>query len=531
MVIVRALGLATGCLLLSALASPMPAAAPAHELSMAEFNGAKAALSAARHGDWERAESMAERVGHPLVDRIVVWLSLTRRPDPRFEDLVAFAQESTDWPAAATLRLRAEESLPLALAPQSVINWFDANPPRTESGRLRLAEALLAVGRETEGMAALREVWVNADFSTRFENDFLSRHGERMGEADHIARLDRLLWDRQFEAAERMLARVPEGYRFLAMARARLLADEPGVDAAIARVPKALRGDPGLTYARLLWRDRRDRFESSMEILVEPPENLIRPEAWWRLRNDLMRTAFDNGFIADAYRLASRHAQTDGIGFAEAEWMAGWIALRFLGEPAVAFEHFVAMASQVSYPISIGRAAYWAGRAAEAMEDMTAAHAWYEAAAAQATTFYGQLAAERLGRDHLTLPAEPVFSDSERRAFESRQVVQAARLLGRLGEQALARRFLVHLALEATSAAEYAAVSAMAAEYGQPRTAVRAAKIAARIGLSLVENGYPVVAVSELAAIEQGSSTIEAATVLALARQESEFDPRAVPWD
>ena len=51
---------------------------------------------------------------------------------------------------------------------------------------------------------------------------------------------------------------------------------------------------------------------------------------------------------------------------ADFHFMAGWIALRFLGDPATARGHFAHIDDGRTDPIVLARAAYWRGRAAEA---------------------------------------------------------------------------------------------------------------------------------------------------------------------
>lgn len=528
MTIWRTLGLLTGCLALSLSSMTAGAVPQARHPSQTDFNLAKIVVNAAQRDEWSRAQALAERGADPLTAKILTWLSLTGRKDSAFEDLVAFATENPDWPNMTTIALRAEENLPLTLSPQSVLAWFDAHPPITNSGKVRLAGAYFDLGREQEGLRLLREGWINADGTQAFELAVLTRYGDRLGIEDHIARLDRLIWDGHYDAARRMFPRVPEGHRHLAIARIDLLNDEQGVDRTIARVPDSLKNHPGLAYARLAWRNKRDRYEDTLEILLAPPETLMRPDAWWRLREQTIRTAFRNGYLADAYWLSSRHSQEDGIGFAESEWMSGWLALRFLNEPAVAFEHFVTMAGMVSYPISLGRAAYWAARAAEAMGDSSIAVMWYERAALQSTTYYGQLAAQRIGHAQLALPVDPVPTAAEREAFAEREVVKAAKLLGRLDEPWLARRFMVHLAQQAKTAADYVLIADLARAYADASTTVRVSKIASALGLSLVEAGFPVIEMPPPATMDSVAAPPEPALVLAVARQESELQPTAV---
>src|SRR5260370_15453596 len=76
----------------------------------------------------------------------------------------------------------------------------------------------------------------------------------------------------------------------------------------------------------------------------------------------------------------------------EQEFTAGWIALRFLNDPAVAAQHFARIGVGSVNPTALARAGYWQGRAAQAAGNAQRAHAAHAAAAAQSTSYYGQLA-------------------------------------------------------------------------------------------------------------------------------------------
>ena len=93
--------------------------------------------------------------------------------------------------------------------------------------------------------------------------------------------------------------------------------------------------------------------------------------------------------------------------------MTGWIALRFLADPATALKHFAHVDDGSVDPIVLARAAYWRGRAAEAIGQFEEMHAQYEAAAHYPTAYYGQLARARLGIDEIVLqnpPSKPIFA-------------------------------------------------------------------------------------------------------------------------
>jgi len=109
----------------------------------------------------------------------------------------------------------------------------------------------------------------------------------------------------------------------------------------------------------------------------------------------MTRRLLAKGHISEAYRLAKANGLSSGARFVEAEWLAGWIALCHLNEPKVARAHFDLIGKRVAYPISRARAAYWAGRAADADRDREAAAKLFHAPSRHGTTYYGQLAAAR----------------------------------------------------------------------------------------------------------------------------------------
>jgi soluble lytic murein transglycosylase len=250
----------------------------------------------------------------------------------------------------------------------------------------------------------------------------------------------------------------------------------------------------------------------------------VRPRRWWTERHILARRALDDGEVTTAYRLAADHGQTSAAAIAEAEWLAGWVALRFLGEPILAYRHFVAMHRVVRMPISVARAAYWAGRAAEAAAVPLESERWYRRAVTRPTTFYGQLATLALGREVLTLPAGP--HPAAAGAFEARELVRLARLLGELDEGELMGAVLARLLDQASSPAERALIAHIGLDYGLAHVSIRAAKRALRDDTMLIESAYPVPAA--LAPGPGGAGLLEPGLLLALARQESEMNRRVV---
>jgi soluble lytic murein transglycosylase len=338
-----------------------------------------------------------------------------------------------------------------------------------------------------------------------------------------VARLDRMLWEGRRSGVPAMLKLVPREQALLAEARVALQSFAPDVSGRIAKVPAALRDDPGLVYDRIRWRRAKGLNEETWELLLKPWErDGRRPDKWWLERRIQARNALERGHYSEAYRLAGAPGQPpSGADYAEAEWLAGWIALRFLKDPKAATKHFGRLYEAVRFPISKARGAYWSARAADARGDRTSALNWYELAARHPTAYYGQLALAALGRRTAdALPGEPEPSAEEVRRFEARELVRVVRMLDAAGLGDWIRPFVLRLDEIVEGPGERTLVGRLARDAGRLELAVRAAKQASQDGVTLIETGYPVV--------ETPQGGPERALLLAVSRQESEFNARAV---
>ena len=510
-------------------------------LSPADQQIYRDAFAAARTADWNTARGAADRAAERLPAKVLRWLELTRNQGGRtasFAEIVDFADRNPDWPLPALLRQRAEEAS--ADVPDAVLlPYFQKNRPATPDGKLRFADMLAASGQRDAALALVRDLWVSPEIGPDTEAAILSRYADGLRPQDHLARLDRLLWDGQESAARREMAQVPEERRRLAEARLAFVQARPDADALAAQLPAPLRDDPGLRFEEARRDRKQDRLEDAAAILLTARRDPAgHVNAWWSERNVLTRRLLDQGGAKDrlAYDVASRHgiaepgggngngnAAASAAEYADAEFLAGWIALRRLGDPVGAATHFARLHAAVRMPISIARAAYWAARAAEAQGSAEDARRWYAEAAAQGTTFYGQLAAAKLGAAASPrFPALPRPDDAARAAFDRKELVRAARMLAELGEGETAKLFLFRLSAAATTPEELALVVALADAAGRPDVAVSAARRAtAAEGVPPLEPGYPVLPV-----VRKGLA--EAPLVLAITRQESVFDPGAV---
>ncbi len=489
------------------------------------------ALDAADRQQWSAARQAVAALRSPLLLTYIDWRELAESSEPiAFGRYRAFLSSHADWPRLGTIRVQAERRLDASVDYAERRAFFAGQPPRTREGRIRLAEAELAIGSPERGRGLAREAWILDNFSPSEEAFFLGQFGHLLTAADHDARLRRLLWDKRQDEARRMFRRVDGGLVRLAEARLALQDLEPGVDRRLGAVPARLVRDPGLLYDRLRWRRLKGRDADARELLLDPPDELERPAAWWDERAYQIREALAQRNFRAAYALAKRHGQSpaEAASFAEAEWLLGWLALRHANQPAQALGRFAQMYDAVRTPISRSRAAYWAGRAAAALGDRRATARWYGLAAEHPTTYYGQLALGELGEplalavQAARFAATPVVDP----LFDNQPQVQLVRLFCALEIADRAVPFLQRLMLDQEDKGR---VMLLAHDCGRPDLVVELGKHGVSAGVVDPLVSFPVPAHDGLLDPEGGpeGGSVEPALLLAIARQESHFDPAA----
>ncbi len=484
-----------------------------------EAQAMRTALELVAGKDWDGALRVAQRdVGRDLV----LWHRL-RAGDGVLGDYEDFLSRNADWPGLDLLRKQGEAAVARSTTPERVVRYFAGNPPQTGAGAAALIRALQALGRADQAEDAAMQAWSELSLTAEDEAAILSLAPSSVALV-HELRLDRLLWQGREAEAQRMLPRVPKGWQAQARARLALRAGAEGVTALINSVPSAQAKDAGLAYERFIWRMKRDMYDDALPLILDrstSPAALGDPQAWAERRAILTRWLLRQNRPKEAYKVASSHHLTRGGGYADLEFLSGFIALRRLNDPARALTHFRHLEAGVATPISLSRALYWQARAHEAGGDAQAATDSYRKAARHQTAYYGLLAAEKLG---LSLEAGLVSAarpaDWRKAGWAGSSVHRAAALALSAGDRALAKRFWLHLA-ESLDANGLDQLGDMALSLNQPHIAVLIGKAAAERGIILPRSYYPV---TDL--VPDGLA-VSRAFALAIARRESEFEPAA----
>ena len=490
--------------------------------SEAQRSAGRAALGLANGGRHAAAEAAAAQAD-PLVRKITLWLRLQQRGQASGAELAAWIAENPDWPLPITLGRRAEEALAADPDDARVLAHFARNPATTLDGAQRHAEALIRAGEAARATALLQAAWAGGFGDAAAESSFAERHAALLTAEDRWRRFDRLFLSRDLGDAARAAVWVDASHRPLADLRL-ALAGERGT-------PVTEGSDLGLlaASARMLRRQDRDAEAAAAWSAAAPLQRDLPPEAAkaiWAERQILARKLLRLGEDRLAYQTAAQHGQSEGEARLDAEFLAGWIALRRLADPALAERHFAMLGEASASTITRARAAYWQGRALEG-RDAARARARFTEAASLGTAFYGQLGALALGEDAARLSARirgivpPQPSEEAQRLFMGRELVAAAMALADLGDQRRARLFLLRMEELAPDPADRVMIARLGIALGRPDHAVWIARRAGADGVMLLPEGWP-------APYPAPDGVLEPAVVNAIARQESNFDPEAV---
>ena len=495
--------------------------------SKKDFALAKKAISEMKQAKWPNALKTAKKAKDKSIYNFIQWRHLlTKGNKASFYDYKNFIDKNNDYPRIGRVKYLAEHKLTTdTIAPKKIIDWFDENESLSGFGKMILGESFILTGDTQKGTLLIKEGWITAELSKSQLRFYRKKFKKYLNAEDYIKRADYLAWNNKYWDLKRLLRYLPKDYELLYTARQLLMSKSYGVDNAISKVPSKFKNDAGLNYDRLKWRRKRGRVESSLEILLNiknTKDYLVRPDKWWIEREIISRSLIYKKKYELAYKVASKHALTDGPEFAAAEWMSGWIALSFLNDPLLAKDHFENFYNNVGYPISTSRGAYWLAKTYDKLGKKDLAKQWFEKAANFLTTYYGQLAfMEIYPNQNFELSKDMEVSKDYRNIFFKKELVKTIHLLDELNEDKYAKHILRYLANDDIDKGSEILAAELATDIDRFDFAIQIAKIASYEKRFHNTFNYPIISTPTLI---NGRKIPETAFILSIIRQESEFD-------
>ncbi|TWI37369.1 soluble lytic murein transglycosylase [Mesorhizobium tianshanense] len=438
-------------------------------------------------------------------------------------DIADAAKMLPNWPGMIALRKNSERALYRENpAPDIVVQAFGGSQPLTVEGVVILARSYVSQGNVKAARSVLSPFWRTEKLEAKDEAAIIQEFGKLIPAADHRLRMERMFYADRVNSALRVAGLA--GAQQLADAWAAVSKGDKKAAKLLKAVPAAQR-PAGYIFAQAEYLRKQKKFSDAAAMMMKAPSDrnaLVDPDAWWAERRVLSRELVDQGDMKTAYRIVAAHAAESAANAADAEFHAGWYALRGLNDPNTAARHFARIADLAQGPMSLSRAYYWLGRAAEAGGPGSAKD-HFTRAAGYGTTFYGQLAGERVGRRILNI-AYPQPSAADRRNFANREAVSAIKRLQEAGYERYADTLYRDLAGQLTSPGELALLAAMAEKQGNHFLALKVGKIAGARGIDVGALSHPLGVIPDTADISGSGKAL----AYAIARQESEFNIGAV---
>ena len=483
----------------------------------------KRAFDDAARERFKSAMQLATQSQDPDMIKVVKWMAMVGASRyVNFSEIAQFLNLNHHWPKRKAL-IEAGEGKMLAIKDKQLLDfWFSQNAPVSVAAFILKYNRASKSERQAIRKYELVDYWINLRARAFEEKQFLQKFKKYLPKSAHIERLNQMLWARSTTVALRQAENLGKDYQRLAQARTKLIRNQPGVDRAIANVPTHLKQNPGLIFDRLKWRRQKGFHDAALGLLVNPEiEKGPYANRWWRERYRLARIYLKKGDNVTAYNLVSNHQTTSAYSYSQAEWFAGWIGLILRNNSFAAEQHFRRMYDMVNFPISKARGAYWTARALEAQGREDAAINWYDKAAGFMTTFYGQLAAQKVGYQlAIPLPEEIQPSPTDRQSFFQSELPRIILKLKEIPTKTPLKLLFKHLARHIKDPLNFSLAAELAAQIQQPDLAIFAAKQAAKNQIILSRSGYPTFDIKNY-------TDISPALIYAMIRQESGFDQYA----
>jgi soluble lytic murein transglycosylase len=498
-------------------------------LSDKDFEITKVVFDYVDRKQWKLALSDAQKMQDKTIYTLVNWMYLIdTQSGASFNEYQTFIKNYKDWPRINRIKFLAEHKINFDNnSPSSIIEYFSNNPPLSGFGRLRLAEAFLENNQTEKARNLVKDGFKDAELSKNDLKYFSKIFKKFLTHQDYVLRADYFAYEAKYKDLKDTLDYLNPDYQKLYNARAALFTKR-SADNLISQVPQSLKEDPGLIYDRIKWRRKKARFDDALTLMNQSAsDSLMRNQYLAKERLSVARDKISDKEYKVAYEILKDHRLSEGADYAEIEWHLGWLALSFTNQTDVALNHFLKMNAAVTYPISKARAAYWIGRTYKKLGQTNQSNTWFRTGSQYGATFYGQLSHIELNEKRFSINNNFKFSEDKYEEFKKNNpLAKSVIVLKELNRTRYTKDILRHLgdAEQNRTFEEISMAGVLAQEIERLDFAIQIAKNASYKNLNFLEISFPRIEVPKQV---KNQKILDSSVILALIRQESEFDTSA----
>lgn len=402
--------------------------------------------------DWTEALSWADSIkSENLKDAIIdyaLWKKYSNinisSADTEFDNLLLFIETHNYLPNIIDLKIKAESIYTTKNIPyQFVEKYFQKVKPFKTATAIKVLQDRFEANNQVMNEELKKDVtdtFQSYDFKDEERNQFLNIFGNYLTESDYAEKIENCLWDKNYNEANLLMENLSLPYRTLYSGIMEINKNPKYINNILRSVPRDLRENELLLYTRFVYLHKNGDKDEALKLLLNVSKDTKHSDKWWLYQKYYTRELIKDKDYKKAYYLAENNNLESGTAeYAEAQWLAGWIALTYLERPKDAYYHFYTMYNAVAFPVSQARGAYWAGRAMEADGNKDEAIKWYDLGSQYPLYFYGQLSFhaknELLDMPSLIntnpLPLEPSFTKKDEEKVLDNDIVKIAYLIAK----------------------------------------------------------------------------------------------------
>jgi soluble lytic murein transglycosylase len=471
--------------------------------------------------DWQEAIHHADLCNSHNVKKLLIYESILKNETDDFEAINAFTRASKGWPNKGKVQTQLEHAINDDSPSSLVVEYFNNTAPRNTRTFLYLAKQLNNKNSSYyENL--IKKAWYASDFGWLERRSFLNKHKDIITKTEIIKKINLLLDRKKISDAKNLFSYIDQDHIKLFSARIKLMKNYSRITALLKTIPEGLEDDDGLLHDISHWLEKRD-VEVNIAKYIQRHDARTNPENWADIRTRNVRYLLKQENYQLAYNIASQHNLKGGSSdFANLEWLSGWLALRFLNQPSLAYLHFENLYNNVKYPISLSRGAYWLSRSAAAMNNDEETKKWQTIAGQYSATFYGQMAVlEHSGKITLHIPDFPEFSNLEIRQFISNeQLIEIGLLYAHSDNLSSAADFFLAFINQTDDKDKIAKALTAVSTIGDKVLLNKIAKAASYKNILALQMTYPMMHIDQ--------PLKKQSLIMAIIRQESGFDENAV---
>lgn len=464
-----------------------------------------------------------------LTHKLINWVQLQKKGS--FPQIREFITKNPNWPRQDALHRQAEKDISSHRYPaQQITTWFKEYPPLTVAGLKTYAQAVQSINdqRRSLGQALLtceltplEFVDILKKFPSSFEKNAIFLKASQYlnsGESFSFNDIRPLLTKEDAKIIDSRLK-----IRNKQLTTKSLPLDDFSDDARKGVLLEQIR-----VHRKS---ELNDEAKTLLENLVfsendvdsaEASDPLRWAETAWTERNLIARRYLEERSYQKAYDIIQGHGLSRGENFANAEFLSGWIALRYLKKPELALSHFEKLHQGVKSPISVARAQYWIARTHKDLGNVDDSKNWYKKAQLHQATYYGQLAQKELSGETKPIRPKSLPVDQQlKKNFDNHEFVKIINILTEAGAHSHVDSFALKLATEFDNHKEQTLLVDHLYHKLGPSTALKIYKKTQKDIAPVIPAAYP-----QIGYIPK--KTVSPAFAHAIIRQESRFQHDAV---